>query len=109
MLQQRLMWILWPAFLVAGVLEVGIFAMFDPQDMHWFGQPIEASRQTVYTLSFFALWGGDGLRQRFDMLAWHVAFRGQPLPLAGQRPARWLSQAGLRSHRLISATRRFAG
>ena len=45
MLQQRLMWILWPAFLVGGVLEMLVFAMFDPQDMHWFGQPIEASRQ----------------------------------------------------------------
>ncbi|MDI9332135.1 MAG: hypothetical protein QM527_12670 [Alphaproteobacteria bacterium] len=56
MMQHRLMWILWPAFLVAGVLEMAIFAMFDPHDMHWFGQPIEASRQTVYTLSFFALW-----------------------------------------------------
>ena len=40
MLQQRLMWILWPAFLVGGVLEMLVFAMFDPQDMHWFGQQI---------------------------------------------------------------------
>ena len=56
MLQQRLMWILWPAFLVGGVLEMLVFAMFDPQDMHWFGQPIEASRQAVYTLTFFGLW-----------------------------------------------------
>ncbi len=56
MLRQRLMWILWPAFLVAGVLEMAVFAMFDPNDMHWFGHPVEASRQAVYTLSFFALW-----------------------------------------------------
>ena len=56
MLQQRLMWILWPAFLVGGVLEMLVFAMCDPQDMHWFGQPIEASRQAVYTLTFFGLW-----------------------------------------------------
>ena len=55
-MRQRLMWILWPAFLVAGVLEMTVFAMFDPHDMHWFGQPIEASRQSVYTLSFFVLW-----------------------------------------------------
>jgi len=44
MLSQRLMWIAWPAFLVAGVLEVLVFAMVDPQDIHWFGQPIEFSR-----------------------------------------------------------------
>lgn len=56
MLQRRLMWILWPAFLAAGVMEMAVFAMFDPHDMHWFGRATEASRQTVYTLSFFALW-----------------------------------------------------
>ena len=56
MLAQRLMWIVWPAFLVAGVLEVLVFAMFDPHDMQWFGQPVEMSRQGIYTLSFFAFW-----------------------------------------------------
>ena len=29
---QRLMWIAWPAFLMAGVLEVLVFAFVDPQD-----------------------------------------------------------------------------
>ncbi len=57
MLAQRLMWIAWPAFLVAGVLEMLVFAVVDPQDMQWFGQPIELSRQGIYTLSFFVFWG----------------------------------------------------
>lgn len=56
MLSQRLMWIAWPAFLVAGVLEVLVFAMVDPQDLHWFGRPMELSRQGVYTVSFFVFW-----------------------------------------------------
>ncbi len=56
MLAQRLMWISWPAFLVAGVLERLVFAVVDPQDMQWFGQPIELSRQGIYTLSFFVFW-----------------------------------------------------
>jgi hypothetical protein len=56
MLAQRLMWIVWPAFLMAGVLEVLVFAFVDPQDMHWMGQPIELSRQGVYTVSFFVFW-----------------------------------------------------
>ena len=47
MLAQRMMWIAWPAFLVAGVLEMLVFAFVDPQDMQWFGQPIELSRQGV--------------------------------------------------------------
>jgi hypothetical protein len=49
---QRMMWIAWPAFLVAGMLEMLVFAMVDPQDLHWFGQPLEMSRQGIYTLVF---------------------------------------------------------
>jgi uncharacterized membrane protein YcfT len=56
MLQQRLMWIVWPAFLMAGVIEMLVFAMVDPQDLHWFGHPLEISRLGVYTLAFFAFW-----------------------------------------------------
>jgi hypothetical protein len=53
---QRMMWIAWPAFLVAGVLEMLVFAMVDPADLHWFGQPLDMSRQAIYTLAFFAFW-----------------------------------------------------
>ena len=56
MLAQRLMWIVWPAFLVAGLLELVVFGMFDPEDMHWFGQQMTLSRQGVYTVSFFVFW-----------------------------------------------------
>jgi len=56
MLAQRLMWIVWPAFLVAGLIELVVFGMFDPEDMHWFGQALPLSRQGVYTLSFFVFW-----------------------------------------------------
>lgn len=56
MLIQRLLWILWPAFLVAGAMEVLVFAFVDPEDLHWFGQPVELSRQGIYTLAFFAFW-----------------------------------------------------
>jgi hypothetical protein len=51
-----MMWIAWPAFLVAGVLEMLVFAMIDPADLHWFGQPLDMSRQAIYTLGFFAFW-----------------------------------------------------
>ena len=57
MLSQRMMWIAWPAFLVACILEVLVFAMVDPQDLRWFGQPVLLSRQAVYTVSFFVFWG----------------------------------------------------
>ncbi len=56
MLAQRWMWIVWPAFLVAGLLEMLVFAFVDPQDLNWFGQDLDLSRQAVYTLAFFAFW-----------------------------------------------------
>ncbi len=56
MLAQRLMWIVWPAFLVAGLLELVVFGLFDPEDMHWFGQQMTLSRQGVYAISFFVFW-----------------------------------------------------
>lgn len=54
---QRLMWIIWPAFLVAGILEMLVFALVDPHDLNWFGQPLEWSRQAIYTVSYFVFWG----------------------------------------------------
>jgi len=56
MLTQRLMWTVWPAFLVAGLLELVVFGLFDPEDMHWFGQQMTLSREGVYTISFFVFW-----------------------------------------------------
>jgi len=56
MLRQRLMWIAWPAFLVAGVLEMLVFSVLDPESMQIFGEPLEWSREAVYTLAFFVFW-----------------------------------------------------
>ncbi len=55
--RQALM-ILWPAFVMAGVLEMLVFAVVDPGELRWFGaDPIEWSRSTVYSVSFFIFWG----------------------------------------------------
>ena len=50
------MWILWPSFLVGGVAESVFFTLFDPADLHLFGNPVELSRIAVYTLGFFIFW-----------------------------------------------------
>ena len=55
-LAQRIMWIVWPSFLMAGVLEILVFAMVDPQDLHRFGQTVQLSRQGIYTVAFFVFW-----------------------------------------------------
>jgi hypothetical protein len=56
MLSKKLMWIAWPAFLMAGVLEMVVFALVDPQDLRWYGQPLALSREGVYTMAFFVFW-----------------------------------------------------
>lgn len=53
---QRLMWIAWPAFLMAGVLEMVVFAFVDPEAVQWFEQPVNLSREGVYTFTFFVFW-----------------------------------------------------
>lgn len=53
----RALRILWPAFVCAGVLEMLVFAVVDPADLHWFGgPPIEWSAQAVYTVTFLIFW-----------------------------------------------------
>lgn len=54
---QRLLRLLWPAFLVAGVAEAIFFAVFDPFDLHFLGAPLEMSRLAIYTMGFFGFWG----------------------------------------------------
>jgi hypothetical protein len=56
MLTKYWMFIVWPSFLIAGVMEIAVFAMVDPQDLHLFNQIIDVSRQGIYTLSFFIFW-----------------------------------------------------
>lgn len=87
MLQQRLMWIAWPAFLVAGVLEVLVFAMVDPQDLQWFGQPLDWSRQAVYTVAFFVFWGITVVSSALTTLLAMSPFEVNRCPLpATERP-----------------------
>lgn len=57
MTARRWMVIAWPAFLVAAVLEMVVFAVVDPGDLHGLsGAPLEGSRQAVYTVAFFVFW-----------------------------------------------------
>ena len=55
-MKQQLMWILWPAFLVAGIADGLMFSLFDPQDMHIFGEPVNLDRREIYSIGFFLFW-----------------------------------------------------
>jgi len=53
----RAMAILWPAFLMAGVLEMLVFSLVDPGTLRWFGaEQVEMSASGVYTLAFMVFW-----------------------------------------------------
>jgi hypothetical protein len=53
---QRLMWVVWPAFLVAAVAVGVFFTVFDPLELHFFGDPLDLSREALYAMGFFAFW-----------------------------------------------------
>lgn len=47
----------WPAFMMAGVIEALVFAVVDPNGLHWIGgERIEWPAQAVYTVSFLIFW-----------------------------------------------------
>ena len=87
MWNQKLMWIAWPAFLSACVLELVVFAVVDPQDLHWFGRPLAWSRQSVYTVSFFAFWAISAVSNALTAVLGTPAAEVNACPLAsGERP-----------------------
>jgi hypothetical protein len=84
------MWIAWPAFLVAGVVEMVVFAFVDPQQLHGpHGEPLEWSRQSVYTIAFFAFWCATMASSALTTLLARSPFEINrcPLPINGRPPA----------------------
>ena len=53
---RRIMWVMWPSFLVAGAAVGVFFSLFDPQEFWLFGEHLEISRQGAYTIGFFGFW-----------------------------------------------------
>jgi len=49
--------ILWPAFLVAAVLEIVVFAFVDPSSLHTLsGTAIPLSDTAIYSIAFLVFW-----------------------------------------------------
>lgn len=54
---RRMVAVVWPAFLMAGVLEMLVFSLVDPGELHWLGgSAVEADHKAVYTIAFFVFW-----------------------------------------------------
>ncbi len=47
--------IFWPAFIIAGILEILVFAWIDPSTLILAGLPLD--EKGVYSLAFFVFWG----------------------------------------------------
>lgn len=80
---RRLMWIVWPAFLVAGVAEAIFFTIFDPFDLHLFGAPLELSRQAIYTMGFFGFWALGIASSSLTVFLGRSPFEETRCPLTG--------------------------
>ena len=53
---KRLMWILWPSFIVGGAAEAVFFTLIDPQELYLLGEPVHWSPTAVYSVGFFLFW-----------------------------------------------------
>ena len=85
---QRLIWILWPSFLVAGIAEAVFFTVVDPQELYLFGEPVHFSRIATYSIGFFAFWAvcaASSMTTCFFQRSSSEVNRC-PIPEAGQRP-----------------------
>jgi len=49
--------VLWPSFLMAGVLEGLVFSVIDPHELHWFAGPLIGwDAMSIYSVSFLLFW-----------------------------------------------------
>lgn len=53
---KRLMWVLWPSFIVGGIAEGVFFTLIDPQELYLLGEPVHWSATAVYSVGFFLFW-----------------------------------------------------
>ena len=103
---QRIMWVIWPAFLVAGAGTAIFFTMIDPSELTLFGQPVELSRQAIYTVGFFGFWAlgvaSSALTVFLERSPWEV----EPLPDRAERATRGMPEARRRTGPLRAGGRR---
>ncbi|HMV18837.1 MAG TPA: hypothetical protein PLN96_10555 [Zoogloea sp.] len=53
---RKLIEVLWPSFLVAGLAEIVFFTVVNPQELYLFGEPVHFSATATYSIGFFGFW-----------------------------------------------------
>lgn len=95
-MKKRMLVALWPAFLMAGVLEMLVFAVVDPAEMRWFGgELIGWSPQAVYTVTFLIFWVVIATATGLTALLLATA---DEVNAEGEQPAVRVPTEGLPSH-----------
>lgn len=49
-------WVLWPAFIAAGLAEAIFFTLIDPAQLYLLGQRVEWSAMATYSTGFLLFW-----------------------------------------------------
>jgi len=52
----KVLLVLWPSFVVAGIAEAVFFTVIDPQELYLFGEPVHFSRLATYSIGFLGFW-----------------------------------------------------
>jgi hypothetical protein len=85
---KRLIWILWPSFIVGGAGEVLFFTVFDPKELYLFGEASSLSRLAVYSIGFFLCWAFAASSSAFTCFLQRSAEEVNRCPLPSrERPA----------------------
>jgi hypothetical protein len=66
--------VLWPAFFAACLLEIAVFAAFDPADADLFGWGLALEPISIYSLAFLSFWA---ITAATGVVTWSLA-RGAP-------------------------------
>jgi 4-hydroxybenzoate polyprenyltransferase len=83
-LARRWATILWPAFLVAAVLEIAVFAFVDPLTLHTLdGEVLPLSATAVYSIAFLVFWACTAVACGLTVLLDRSADEINARPLAG--------------------------
>ena len=53
---KHIIWVLWPAFIAAGIAEVVFFTLIDPKQLYLLGQPMELPALATYSIGFLMFW-----------------------------------------------------
>lgn len=90
---KRVVWVLWPAFLMAGMIEAVVFSAIDPLDLQFVAN-LQWSRNAVYSLAFLAIWAAVSVSSALTLL---LATPDQP-EAGSLLPPQEVKQAGQASH-----------